>query len=149
MSSKSVVTDFINQKTLAVVGVSRKGNKFGNMVYKELKVKGYQVFAIHPEAEILEGDPVYRDFASLPVEVGGVVIVVQPAQTEMVVREAAAAGIKRVWMQQGSESPAAIQFCQENGMTEVHGDCIMMYAVNTGVHKFHGWVWRVLGLVPK
>ena len=149
MSSKAVVTDFINQKSFAVVGVSRKGNKFGNMAYKELKAKGYQVYAVHPEAEILEGDRAYKDFASLPGKVDGVVIVVPPAQTEKVVREAATAGIKRVWMQQGSESPAAIQFCQENGIAEVHGDCIMMYAINTGGHKFHGWLWRVLGLGPK
>lgn len=149
MSSKAVVTDFINQKTLAVVGVSRNPAKFGNAAYKELKAKGYQVYAVHPEAEILEGDPAYKDFASLPGKVDGVVIAVQPAKTEKVVREAAAAGIKRVWMQQGSESPAAIQFCQENGIAEVHGDCIMMYAVNTGMHKFHGWLWRVFGLGPK
>jgi predicted CoA-binding protein len=149
MTSKATVEEFISQKSLAVVGVSRGGQKFGNSVYRELKTKGYKVYAIHPEAETLEGDRAYKDLASLPEKVGGVVIVVPPAQTEKVVREAAAAGITRVWMQQGAESKAAIQFCNENGISEVHGECIMMYGVGTGLHGFHGKVWKFFGKAPK
>jgi predicted CoA-binding protein len=149
MTSKAVVEDFIAQKTLAIVGVSRGGQKFGNMAYRELKTKGYKLYPIHPEAETLEGDPAYKDFASLPEKVGGVVVVVQPAQAEQVVRQAAAAGIQRVWMQQGSESDAAVQFCKENGIAEVHGECIMMYGIGTGLHGFHGTLWKLFGKAPK
>jgi hypothetical protein len=149
MTSKSVVDDFIAQKTLAIFGVSRSGNKFGNMAYRELKAKGYKVYAVHPEAETLEGDRAYKNLASLPEQVGGVVTVVPPSQTEQVVRQVAEAGIKRVWMQQGSESEAAIQFCKENGISEVHGECIMMYGVNTSFHKFHGLIWKWFGKAPK
>ena len=149
MTSKAVVEDFISQKTLAIVGVSRGGQKFGNMADRELKAKGYKLYPIHPTAETLEGDRAYADFKSLPEKVGGVLIVVPPAQTEKVVREAAAAGITRVWMQQGSESEAAVKFCQENGIAEVHGECILMYAGHSGFHKFHGWLWKILGKAPK
>jgi uncharacterized protein len=149
MTSKSAVEDFISQKNLAVVGVSRSGNKFGNSAYRELKIKGYTVFPIHPEASTLEGDPAYKDFASLPAKVDGLLVVVPPAQTEKVVREAAAAGIKRIWMQQGSESEAAVKFCQENGISEVHGECIMMYAVGSSLHGFHKWIWKLIGKAPK
>jgi uncharacterized protein len=149
MTSKALVNDFISQKSFAIFGVSRGGQKFGNAVYRELKAKGYKVYAIHPEAETLEGNRAYKDLASLPEKVDAVVTVVPPAQTEKVVREAAAAGIKRVWMQQGSESDAAVQFCKENGISEVHGECIMMYAVDTSFHHFHGWIWKLLGKAPK
>jgi uncharacterized protein len=149
MTSKAAVQDFVSQKTLAIVGVSRSGNKFGNAAYRELKAKGYKVYPIHPQAETLEGERAYKDFKALPEKVDGVVVVVPPAQTEQVVREAAAAGIKRVWMQQGAESAAAIQFCKENGVAEVHGECIMMYGVGTGLHGFHGKVWKFLGMAPK
>jgi predicted CoA-binding protein len=149
MTSKAIVEDFVAQKTLAIVGVSRGGQKFGNAAYRELKTKGYKLYPIHPEAKTLEGDPAYKDFASLPEKVGGVVVVVQPAQAETVVRQAAEAGIKRVWMQQGSESEAAIQFCKENGIAEVHGECIMMYGVGTGLHGFHGKLWKLFGKAPK
>jgi predicted CoA-binding protein len=149
MTSKTVVEDFIAQKALAVVGVSRGGQKFGNMAYRELKAKGYQLYPIHPSAETLEGDRAYKDFGSLPEKVGGALIVVPPAQTEKVVQEADAAGITRVWMQQGSESEAAIRFCQENGIAEVHGECIMMFAGKNFFHKPHRWVWGMLGKLPK
>lgn len=149
MTSKAVVDEFVSQKKLAIVGVSRSGKKFGNHAYKEMKAKGYQLFPIHREAETIEGDRAYKDFASLPEPVGGVVIIVPPMQTEKVVREAAAAGIARVWMQQGAESEEAIRFCQENGIAVIHGECIMMYAGQAGFHKFHRWLWKVVGKAPK
>jgi uncharacterized protein len=149
MTSKAVVEDFVAQKTLAIVGVSRGGQKFGNMAYRELKTKGYKLYPIHPEAETLEGDRAYKDFSSLPEKVGGVVIVVSPAQTEKIVRQAVAAGIPRVWMQQGSESEAAVQFCKENNVAEVHGECIMMYGIGTGLHGFHGTIWKLIGKAPR
>lgn len=150
MTTKAAVEDFISQRTLAVVGVSRSGRKFGNMVFRELKSHGYKLYPIHPEAETLEGERAYKDFKSLPGPVDGVLVVVPPAQTEKVVREAAAAGVKRVWMQQGAESEAAIRFCRENGIAEVHGECINMFARDTAsFHKFHRWIWGLFGKLPK
>jgi uncharacterized protein len=149
MLSKVVVDDFVAQKTLAIVGVSRNPQKFGNGAYRELTAKGYKVYPIHPEADTLEGVQAFKDFTSLPEKVGGVVIVVQPTETEKVVRQAAEAGITRVWMQQGSQSTAAIEFCKQHGIAEVHGECIMMYAIGSGMHGFHGWLWKLFGKAPK
>jgi len=150
MTSKSAIDDFISQETLAIVGVSRGGKKFGNTTFRELTAHGYKLYPIHPEAETLEGVKAYKDFDSLPEKVNGVIIIVPPAQTEKVVREAAAAGIKRVWMQQGAQSDAAIRFCQENGIAEIHGECINMFAHNTAsFHKFHRSLLKVFGRLPK
>lgn len=150
MASKAAVEDFMAQRSLAIVGVSRSGRKFGNMALKTLREKGYQVWPIHRHAETLEGEHCFPDLKSLPQPVQGVVISVPPAETEQVVREAAAAGIRRVWMQQGAESEAALRFCQENGLSAVHGECILMFAQPVhSVHRFHHWLWRVLGKLPQ
>lgn len=150
MTSKIAVQDFIDQHTFAVVGVSRTGQKFGNMAYRELKARGYQLFPIHPEAETVEGDRTYPSLKSLPEVVNGVLVIVPPERTGQVVREAAAAGIKRVWMQQGAESTAAINFCKENGISEVHGECILMFARDTAFyHRMHRWVWGLIGKLPR
>jgi predicted CoA-binding protein len=149
MTSKTLVDDFISQRTLAIVGMSRNPQKFGNAVFRELTQKGYKLFPVHPEAKELEGTVTYPSLSALPEPVGGVIIVVPPAQTEQVVKDAAAAGIKRVWMQQGAESPAAIQFCQENGIQEVHGECILMFAGQAKFHGWHRWIWGILGKLPK
>jgi predicted CoA-binding protein len=150
LASKSAVMDFISQRSLAVVGVSRSGNKFGNTAYRELKAKGYQLVPVHPQAETLEGDRCAKDFASLPAPVGGVLVIVPPEQAEQAVKAAAAAGIKRVWLQQGAESPAAIQLAESKGMSVVSGECILMFAEPTGFgHRAHRWIRGLFGRLPK
>lgn len=109
MISKAMIDDFISQRSLAIVGVSRKGNKFGNNAFKELKTKGYKLTLVHPSGEIIEGQQTYPSLKALPEKVGGVLVVVPPAQAEKVVHEAHEEGIDRVWLQQGAESKAAIQ----------------------------------------
>jgi len=151
MTSKAAVQDFVTQRKLAIVGVSRRKKlKFGNLAFKELKSKGYKLFPVHPEAETIEGERCYPSLSALPEPVEGVLVVVPPARTEQVVRDAAAAGIKRVWMQQGAESSAAIKFCEEHGINVVHGECILMFAEPAGwYHRAHRWVWKLLGKLPK
>jgi predicted CoA-binding protein len=150
MTTKAMVDDFLAQRTLAVVGVSRKAEKFGNMVYRELKAKGYRVFPVNSHAEEIAGERCYPSLSALPEPVGGVVIVVPPAETERVVQDAAAAQIRRIWMQQGAESDAALRFCADNGMSVVSGECIMMFAPPVGFgHGLHRWVWGLLGKLPK
>ena len=149
MVSKADIEDFLAQKTLAVVGVSRKSQKFGNAIYKELKKKGYRVFPVNANAETVEGEPCYHDLKSLPEPVGGVVIVVPPAQTEVVVKDAQEAGIRRVWIQQGAQSEAALAFCKENNITVVHKMCILIFLEPVaGVHKFHRWILKIFGKLP-
>ena len=150
MTSKEALNDFVDQRKLAIVGVSRKNGKFGNMALRELRAKGYSLFPVHPEAETVEGERCYPSFAALPEPVEGVLVVVPQVQTEQVVRDAAAAGIRRVWMQQGAESPAAIKFCEERGLDVVHGECILMFAEPAGwFHRAHRWIWKLLGKLPR
>ncbi len=150
MVSKRTIDDFLSQQCLAVAGVSRDRRKFGNVVYRELKAKGYTVYAVNPNADRLEGDRCYPDLRSIPGTVDGVVAVVQPGTTEALVHEAAEAGIRRIWMQQGAESDAAIQVCVRNYMTAIHGQCILMFTHQTGFpHRAHRWIRGAFGRLPK
>ena len=150
MTTRAAVDDFLAQKKLALVGASRTGRKFGNSALKELRAKGYEVVPVHPEAAAIDGVPCARSVAELPPGVGGVLISVPPARSEALVREAAAAGIERIWLQQGAESPAAIAFCESAGISVVHGECILMFAEPAAwFHRLHRGIWRVLGKLPK
>ena len=131
------IKEFVESKRIAVVGVSRSGKKFGNAVYTELKQRGYQVFIVHPEAKDIAGEPCYPSLASLQGRVDGVVICVSPKQTEQALREAANAGMKRIWLQQGAQSPAAMTAARELGIEPITGKCILMYA--QPVRSFHAW----------
>jgi predicted CoA-binding protein len=141
MATQTEIREFLSCRHLAVVGVSRHGRKFGNAAYRELKAKGYRVTPVHPDAERLEGDVAARSLRSLPTPADGVLIVVPPGQTEQVVREAADAGIRYVWMQQGSQSADAIRFCEEHGMRVIANECILMFAEPAGwIHRAHRWI---------
>ncbi|MCP4215733.1 MAG: CoA-binding protein [bacterium] len=149
MTRKADVDDFIAQKKLAVAGVSRKKGKFGNAIFRELKKAGYEVFALNPNSETVEGEKCYPNVKALPEPVDGLVMVLPPAQTEKVVQDAVEAGIKRIWMQLGAHSDAAIQMCKDNGITVIYKECLLMFIEPvTSIHGFHRWLRKVFGKLP-
>ena len=149
-SAATRIADFLAQRELALLGMSRNGRKFGNAIFKELIRKNYRVYPVHPQAGSIQGQKCWPNVLDLPVKVGGAVIVLPPAQTEKALQDIARAGIKRVWMQQGSGSETAIRFCEQNGITAVDGECILMFVEPvTSVHRLHRWIWRLLGKLPK
>lgn len=150
MTSRAAIDEFLAQKTVALVGVSRGGKGFGNTVLKALRRRGREVLPVHPEARDIDGVPCFRAVADLPARVGGLVLVVPPAQTEKLVAEVAAAGIRRVWMQRGAESPGAVAFCAANGVSAIHNECILMFAEPVGrIHRLHRTIRGLLGRMPK
>jgi len=149
MTSKAVIDEFMAQPAVAIVGVSRGGKKFGNQIFREMKQKGYKVYPVNPNADQVENEPCYPNLNALPEKVPGVVIVVPPAETEKVVREAHGAGIKQIWLQPGAESPAAVRFCQENGLQVVTGQCILLYAGEMFGHKIHRFFANLFGQTPR
>jgi uncharacterized protein len=150
MTTKAEIDQFLALKVMAVAGASRNPQKFGYAVYRELKDKGHTVYPVNPNAEAIDGDRCYPNLAALPGVPDGLVIVTPPAQTEQLVREAAQAGIRHIWLQQGADSPAAVQFCRQNGLALVAGECIFMYQEPSAwFHRAHRWVNKVIGKEPK
>ena len=151
MVTRATIDDFLAQRSLALVGVSRDGRTgFGNAVRKDLGAKGYSVHLVHPEADAIGGEPCARSLREVAGRVGGVILVTPPAATEQLVREASEAGIRRVWMQRGAESAEAIRFCEQHGIAVVHRECVMMFAEPTGAfHGAHRWFRKVFRGLPR
>jgi uncharacterized protein len=146
----NAIQQFVSETTMAVVGVSSAGKGFGNAAYTELKKRGFRLLPVHPTAKSIQGDPCWPRLADLPEKVDRVLVVVKPDRAEAVVRDAAAAGIKHVWLQQGADSPAAVTFGEAQGLTVVRGQCILMFTEPVGsFHRFHRWIWRMLGKIPE
>jgi predicted CoA-binding protein len=143
------IRQFLSDPKIAVVGASATGKGFGSFAYTELKKRGYRVMAVHPTASAIQGDPCWPNFASLPEPVERALVVVKPEATEAVLRGAAAAGVRRVWVQQGAESFAALRAAEELGLDVVHGQCILMFAEPVGsFHGVHRWIWKLIGKIP-
>jgi len=140
------IQSFIKQKKVAVVGASRNEKKFGNAAAKELQERGYEVFYIHPEAKELNGQPTYPNLEAVKDHAETVWVNVPPERGEAVLREAATAGLTKVWLQQGAASPELIQVGDELGLELVAGKCILMYAEPVrSFHKFHQVIWKLIG----
>ena len=122
---EELISDFISRRVWAVVGVSQDPAKYGNRIFRSLLASGYQVYPVNPKGGELDGATVYRSLADLPQKPEVVDLVVPPAVTEQVVKEIKDLGLTRVWIQPGSESEAAIAYCQEQGIEVVHGACAM------------------------
>jgi predicted CoA-binding protein len=150
------VTDFLNQKRIAVAGVSRTKQSPANLIYNKLKGAGYQVFAVNPNTATFQSDPCYADLKSITEGIDGVVIVTRPELTAEIVRQCADAGVSRVWMHQSfskgttSVSDDAVRFCKEHSISVIDGACPMMFChpVDFG-HKCMRWVLHLTGGLPK
>jgi uncharacterized protein len=134
---KKEIQDFIDSKRIAIMGASRTGKKFGNMIADELKPKGYEVFLVHPEAKEINGQVCYPNIAALKDQVDAVLICLPPAKAKQAVQDVADAGLKKIWLQQGSQSPEVLALAKQLGLSTVAGKCIMMYA--DPVSSLHGW----------
>jgi predicted CoA-binding protein len=141
-----MITEFIQQKRLALVGASRNGKSFGNLALKELQERGYKVLPVHPEAKRIGGQACAPDLAAVQGQVTGVVVCVPPAQAVGVLHQAAEVGIMHVWLQQGAETPELVALGQQLGLSLVHGKCILMYAEPVrSVHRWHRGFMKLIG----
>jgi len=125
-------SQFLTSKRVAVTGVSRSPRDHGsNTVYRRLRERGYQVFAVNPNARQVEGDPSYRDLRSIPGGVDAVVIGTRPELALSTMQECAELGITQVWMHRGpgkgSVSTAATDYGRQHGIVVIDGGCPLMF----------------------
>ena len=146
-------SEFLAQKRVAVTGVSRHPKNHGsNSVYKRLRERGYDVFAVNPNADEVEGDHAYADLSSIPGGLEAVVIATRPEFAEGTMRECAELGIKHVWMHWGaggsSVSESATDYGRRHGISVIDGGCPLMFGPTADFP--HKVMRRMLaGHVPK
>lgn len=154
-TTKEAAADFLSKRRIAVTGVSRVSTEHGsNVVYQRLRDRGYEVFAVNPNAETVEGDPAFPDLASIPGGVDAVVIGTRPEHAESTIQECSVLGIQHVWMHRGfgsgSVSDIATELGRDNGMTVIDGGCPLMFDPTADVgHKAMRWMLNLTGNVPK
>jgi hypothetical protein len=152
---KEAASDFLSQKRVAVTGVSRTpGGHGSNAVYKRLRERGYQVFAVNPNADEVEGDLAYHDLRSIPGGVDAVVIGTRAGLADETMRECAEAGIKHVWMHRGpgagSVSKTAAEYGRKRGVSVIDGGCPCMFDPTADLgHKAMRIVFTLTGNVPR
>lgn len=128
---KEAAREFLSQRRIAVVGVSRDAQQPANLIYRRLRDAGHEVFAVNPNAAEVEGDLSYPAVSAVAGGVDGVVIVTPPEEAIHVIEDAANAGVQRVWLHrgigQGSTSPEAVDRARALGMQVIPAGCPNMF----------------------
>ena len=135
-----VVGDFLAQRRLAVVGVSRRKFDFSRRLFRELRDLGYDVVPVNPQATQIEGRRCYARVSEIDPPVDAAVIITPPEETDAVVADCLAAGVLRVWLHhgrvgRGAVAPGALALGEAAGMTMIAGFCPFMFLPDTDL--FH------------
>lgn len=147
MPDRATIEEFLAQRHIAVVGVSRDSHQFANSVYRRLQHDGRVLYPVNAAAggAPIEGGSSYTTLADVPDPVEGVLVFVPASSAADVVRDAIARGIPRVWLHRGagrgSVSEEAVQLCRDRGVAVVDGACPLMFEQPVrGIH----WAHRVV-----
>jgi predicted CoA-binding protein len=143
--------EFLAQKRIAVAGVSRNKSEAANGIYRTLRDKGYEMFAVNPNAATVEDDPCFSNMQAIPGGVDGAILVTTPAHSLQLVQDCIAAGVPRVWMHNNtfmssSVSDEGTAVCRENGIKVIAGGCPMMFF--DPFHKCMKWALDKMGRLP-
>jgi uncharacterized protein len=145
---KEKIDRFLACSRFAVAGVSRNKNKFGSVVFRELKKKEYNILPVNPNMESFDGEMCYRSVSDLPSDVEALIIATRPETSLSVMKEAIDKGIKNIFLQQGAQNPEVMEYAERNGANLISRQCILMFARPSGIHKFHACVARFFGFYP-
>jgi hypothetical protein len=152
---KQAATEFLAGKRVAVTGVSRTpGAHAANGVFRRLRDRGYEVFAVNPNTDEVEGGPSFHDLGSIPGGVDWVLIGTRPDVAQDTMRECVELGITRVWMHRGpgrgSVSETAATYGRQHGITVIEGGCPCMFAPTADPgHKVMRAMFTLSGNVPR
>lgn len=150
MKTSESINLFLQQPQIAVVGVSRNKNKFGNSAYKTLKKKGIKVIPVNPHLTHFEGDKCFSNIETLPPEVKALFVNTPPESTIKIVESAYRKGIQHLWLQQGSSNDEVIKYLEGKDINYVSDRCIMMFAEPVGsFHRVHRFLSKITGNFPE
>jgi len=152
--SLETIQDFLAQKRIAMVGVSRDEKDFSRMLFDEFVRRGYDMVAVNPAVPQIGGRKCYERLKNIDRPVDAVLVMTRPEVTESVVRECAELGIALVWMYRaggvGAVSERAVEFCHEHGILVVPGHCPFMFWRDSHIgHRLHGFVMKIVGKYPR
>jgi predicted CoA-binding protein len=135
---------FWTHSSYAFVGHSAKKG-FPRISYAQAKKHGKKVFAVDPSVDQIDGDKTYPNLRSLPGKVHGVILEVPREETLELVKQAANAGIKNIWIHMNRETPEALEFARKQGLNVLTGTCAVMYVTQGFTyHSIHRWINKLL-----
>src|SRR5690606_29465775 len=148
--SLNQIRQFLEPKKIAVAGASRNPKKFGGMLIKDLKEKGFEIYPVNPNTEDIQGIKCYKSVADLPEDVKHLLMATPKAESAEVARQAIEKKIEMIWIQLMADTPETVKIIEDAGITLIHKKCIYMFAEPVkGPHNFHRFFVKIFNKYPK
>jgi len=152
MTRLETINEFLGQKRIAVVGVSRNQKDFSRALFRDLRKRGYDAVPVNPGAAEVEGLRCYSSVREISPPVDAALLMLPKKAAVEATRDCTQAGVKRVWFYgvgTGGADREALEICEKNGAAAVAGHCPFMFLPNPGPHRIHAWVLKLFGKYPK
>ena len=114
--------------SLAIIGATDHPTKYGGIIYRDMKSKGFKVFGVNPYRDTVDGDACWRTVLDLP-ETPTIAVFVVPAKRGLdVLAQCKQAGIDNIWLQPGASSAELQEELESGGFNWLAEACVMVRA---------------------
>lgn len=153
MNSLDGIREFLRQKRIAVIGVSRDPRDFSRSLFKEFVVRGYETVAVNPNATEMDGLPCCSRLADVRPVPDAVLLMTSHEKIDDLMHDCAKAGVRHVWIYGYSGrtkvSSGSISDLKTAGVNVINGECPFMFLDHSGgIHRFHGFVRKLFHTYP-
>lgn len=114
--------------SIAVIGATDHPTKYGGIIYRDLKAKGFPVFAVNPYRRTVDGDQCWAKVTDLPSKPTIVVLVVPAKRGMEVLRDCEEGGIRNIWIQPGAFSAEMKSYLEAGDFAWLAEACVMVRA---------------------
>ncbi len=152
MNSLSDIREFLAQKRIAIVGVSRNPRETSHVLFKEFLSRGYDAIAVNPNATQINGSSSVASLEDVTPAPDAVLLMTSHAVAEEIVRDWKG-GIRRLWIYgtsgKSKVSVLATSRLRGMGVSVIDGECPFMFLQDSGgIHSFHGFVRKIFRSFP-
>ena len=124
MTDETAAIEFLALEHFAVFGACEERGNLGYKIVKRLDRAGYQVYPINPRIAKIGVRRCYGNLDDTPETPQVVVLSIPPEYVVPILKSASDHGIRRFWIQPGSESTDALAYISANGFSVVAEQCL-------------------------
>ncbi|MCX6152071.1 MAG: CoA-binding protein [Ignavibacteriales bacterium] len=152
-TSKKQIDDFLAQKSIALIGVSRNPQDYTRALFRELKQREYHIIPINPYSKEIEGQVCYADIESVKENFDAAIIFTPTVTAEKIIEDLLKKGIKNIWIHNSDINKPALKnliaSLNEKGVNAIQGHCPIMFLPETQFfHRMHGFFVKMVGNYP-
>lgn len=153
MTTYKQIEDFLVQKKIAMIGVSRNEKNYTRSLFKELLKRGYEAVPVNPNISEIEGRQCYTRLEEISPIPDAALIFTTSVPLDNLITECVQSGVKHIWVYNGRDKGRLMEhleeYCRSNNVSFISGFCPFMFLSEGGfIHKFHGFVSRLTGNYP-